>query len=123
MEAFHITSSRRELVWKQRYFHFGSSLLELKIYQALRRFRGIAYIPFGMDCAASPNTAPSYDCRYTCGLSRSLENMGSEMSISRPAPLRNALHERVGVEVLVLSMQHCKVFGPVIGLASVYAKC
>ena len=94
MEAFHITSSLRELARKQRYFHFGSSLLELKIYQALRRFRGIAYITFGMDCAASSNTAPGYDRRYTSGLSGNLEDMGSEMSISRPAPLRNALYEK-----------------------------
>ena len=92
MEAFHITSSLRELARKQRYFHFGSSLLELKIYQALRRFRGIAYITFGMDCAASSNTAPGYDRRYTSGLSGNLEDMGSEMSISRPEPLRNALY-------------------------------
>ena len=94
MEAFHITSSLRELARKQRYFHFGSSLLELKIYQALRRFRGIAYITFGMDCAASSNTAPGYDCRYISGLSGNLEDMGSEMSLSRPAPLRNALYEK-----------------------------
>ena len=94
MQAFHITSSLRELARKQHYFRFGSSLLELQIYQALPRFCGIAYITFGMDCSASSNTAPGYNCRCTSGSHGNLEDMGNEMSIARPAPLRNALHEK-----------------------------
>ena len=62
MLAFYITWALREVARKQYYLHFGSSLLEFKIYGALPPFLVFNYITFAMDCAASANTAAGYDC-------------------------------------------------------------
>ena len=90
---------------KQYYLHFGSSLLEFKIYGALPPFLVFNYITFAMDCAAIANTAAGYDCgRASRKKSRSLQDLGDKLAIAhralgvidglRPKPLRNALHEK-----------------------------